>query len=87
MHPEDHTTYHGVHHWHKHMFETLGWMILAKKYGYTDKLDSYKLSLMRLKTAIVNLREKMKDVDRKRDLGILLSNVEALQEHVLRDFP
>lgn len=85
IHPIHETTYHGIHQWHKHMFEHLGWMILAKQYGYTDKLDSYKHSLMRLMNAIEKRRETIKDVDRKRDLDILLGNVKILQEHAMRD--
>jgi hypothetical protein len=85
VHPTHETTYHGLHHWHKHMFEHLGWMVLAKSYGYMDKVESYKHSLARLKDAIEKRRETIKDVDRKRDLGILLANVKLLHEHAMRD--
>lgn len=85
VHPTHESTYHGIHHWHKHMFEHFGWMILAKHYGYMDKIDSYKHSLARLIDSIEKRRETIQDEDRKRDLSILLGNVKVLQEHAMRD--
>ena len=35
------STYKGLHQWYQKRFEQLGWIILAKKYGYTEKLIEY----------------------------------------------
>jgi len=79
-------TYQGIHNWYKVMFEKLGWMILAKEHGMTDRILSYRLSLERLKTSIEHKHKHMRDKDRKEDLGILLKNVHVLMEHVEKDF-
>jgi len=65
------------------MFEKLGWMILAKQHGMTDKIISYRMSL---KSSIEHKYAHMRDKDRKEDLGILLKNVHVLMEHVEKDF-
>ena len=84
-HPEHMATFHGIHHWHKHVFEELGWMILAKKYGYMDKVYAYKNSIERLKDAIDKRMASTKDADRKKDLSILHNNIIMLQEHANKD--
>jgi hypothetical protein len=79
-------TMHGLNKWYERMFEELGWIVLAKKKGMTDKVEVYKHSLQRLQT---HLECKMKSVhehDRKTDLGILLENVKTLTEHAVKDF-
>lgn len=84
-HPGHYATFHGLHHWHKAMFEELGWMILAKKYGYMDKVYAYKNSVVRLKEALEKRMASMKDTDRKKDLSILHQNVITLMEHAEKD--
>jgi hypothetical protein len=84
-HPGHYATFHGLHHWHKAMFEELGWMILAKKYGYMDKVYAYKNSVARLKEALEKRMASMKDTDRKKDLSILHQNVMTLMEHAEKD--
>jgi hypothetical protein len=79
-------TYHGIHKWHNHLYEHLGWMVLAKHHGYTDKINSYKHSVLRLKTAIEQKLAGIHDLDRKDDLMILHRNVLVLMEHVNKDF-
>ena len=85
VHPDHLATFHGIHHWHKHVFEELGWMILAKKYGYMDKVYAYKNSLQRLKDTIEKRMSTIKDTDRKKDLSILHKNIITLQEHANQD--
>jgi TnpA family transposase len=80
-------TYHGLHVWFKHMFEHLGWMLLAKKRGHMDKVQVYKQSLLRLKTDLEQRMKYMKDADRKQDLKIMLSDLAVLIEHTNKDFP
>jgi uncharacterized coiled-coil DUF342 family protein len=79
-------TYHGINCWYEAMFEKLGWMILAKRDGYHDKLEEYKKSLRHLKEAIEEKHKVMVDVDKKHDLMILHKNVGTLIEHVSHDF-
>lgn len=78
-------TYHGLHHWHKSMFEELGWMILAKSHGLTDKITAYKNSLQRLKWSIEHKMTHTKERDRKEDLMILHGNLMVLIEHADKD--
>ena len=84
--PHEHTC-HGLHKWYVAMFEKLGWMILAQRNGWHDKVMTYKNSVQRLEEAIVEKHKHTKDADRKADLKIMLENVQCLKEHVHSDFP
>ena len=75
-------TFHGLHHWTKHTFEHLGWMVLAQERGHNDKIMCYKNSLKRLRESLENELKVMEDNDRRRDLEVLLENVEILQNFV-----
>jgi len=68
------------------MFEELGWMVLAKHKGFNDKVQTYKNSLQRLKTAIEQKMHKVHESDRKMDLQILHKNVMVLIDHAKKDF-
>ena len=61
-------TFHGIQCWHKHLFEKLGWIVLAKKYGMMDKVTSYKTSIERLKSAIEMKIKNLRDGDKKEDM-------------------
>ncbi len=78
----------GLGKWYEKKFEKLGWMVLAEKRGDTEKLKSYKHSVMKLHEAIV---ERMNaNVDSKGemyDLAIMKENVETLLAHINKDFP
>ena len=76
----------GLQHWHEAMFEKLGWMLLAKRNGWTDKIMTYKNSISRLEHAIEQRWKQVKDVDSKKDLYIMLENIKVLKEHVHQDF-
>lgn len=76
----------GLHQWYESMFEKLGWMLLAKRNGWTDKIMSYKNCIHRLEDAIGNRWKQVKDKDTKQDLYIMLDNVKCLKEHVAKDF-
>lgn len=78
-------TFHGLHGWHKALFEELGWMILAKHRGIIEKTTVYKHSIERLKTSIEHKLKDTKDHDRKEDLKILHENVLVLHEHAMKD--
>ena len=77
----------GLHQWYESMFEKLGWMLLAKRNGWTDKVMSYKNCIHRLEDAIEHRWKQVKDKDTKQDLYIMLDNVKCLKEHVAKDFP
>jgi predicted lipoprotein len=79
-------TMHGLHHWYSEMFEKLGWMILAKDRGMTDKIHTYVNSLHRLATALEQKVAKVHDVDHKEDLLIMWKNTKILLEHAQKDF-
>lgn len=84
--PCEHTC-HGLHEWYVSMFEKLGWMLLAKRNGWNDKVATYKNSIHRLEEAVVHKHKHTKDMDRKRDLEIMLKNIHVLSEHIHSDFP
>jgi len=80
-------TYHGLHKWFQHVFEHLGWMLLAKKRGHMEKVQVYKQSLMHLKNDLEQRIKYMKDTDRKQDLKTMHSDLLVLIEHTNKDFP
>jgi len=79
-------TFNGLHEWHKNMFEHLGWMVLAKSHGMTDKIAVYKTSLIRLKHSLEEKIKSTREKDRKDDLYVLHMNVSTLIEHAEKDF-
>lgn len=79
------STFHGLHNWQKHVFEHLGWMILAKHRGMVDKTATYLNSIRRLKMALERKIKNTHDHDRKEDLRILHHNVCILCKHAEHD--
>jgi hypothetical protein len=80
-------TYSGLQKWFVHMFEHLGWMLLARQRGRMDKIITYKNSLERLKIDIEERMRYMKDTDKKQDLAIMYRDLIVLIDHVKKDFP
>jgi len=80
------TTYKGIQQWYKHLFEQLGWMILAKDRGMTDKLSVYVNSLYRIHIAIHQKIKTTLDKDRIQDLMIMKKNIKVLLSHAQKDF-
>ena len=78
-------TFHGIQAWYVDMFEKLGWMILAKHRGMTDKTETYKHGLRRLLMAVEKKMRDTKDFDRKQDLKIIHENTMILCEHAEKD--
>jgi hypothetical protein len=76
----------GLQHWYVEMFEKLGWMILAKSKGMTDKTTTYRNSLYRLKMALEQKMNSVNNTDSKNDIIIMLENVNILIRHVEKDF-
>lgn len=79
-------TYHGINEWYKAKFEKLGWMLLAKCNGMTDKVMEYQNSIKRLHLALEQKIRKMHDKDKRADLVLMRKNIEVLLEHVKADF-
>ena len=79
-------TYPGLVKWYHAMFEKLGWMILAKEYGMTDKISTYNNSLQRLKDGLLKKSKGMENHDKTRDIEIMLKNVNILIQHANKDF-
>jgi predicted ATP-binding protein involved in virulence len=79
------STMHGIHHWYRSVFERLGWMILAKYRGISDKIQSYKNTIERLKCTIEEKIKNTRDHDKKSDLKIMHDEVIVLMEHVEKD--
>ena len=84
--PENAATFHGLHHWHKEMFEKLGWMVLAKAKGMDYKISVYKKSIDHLIRSIKHVSEEYEDADRKHDLNVLLMQAECLKATVNKMF-
>lgn len=80
------STFKGIQKWYKNVFEQLGWMILAKDKGMTDKISVYVNSIYRIHMAIEQKIKKTSDKDRIQDLQIMLDNVKILLAHVQKDF-
>lgn len=78
-------TVNGVHHWYKHLFEYLGWMILAKEHGYHDKLFAYKNSVNRIIEAIDHRMPQLTDKDTKKDFEIMKADLLVLKKHIEKD--
>lgn len=80
------TTFKGLNRWYKSVFEQLGWMVLAKQYGMTDKVNVYVNSVYRIHMAIEQKMKKTEDKDRMEDLRVMKKNVQILLTHVQKDF-
>jgi predicted ATP-binding protein involved in virulence len=79
-------TYKGIVQWYKSVFEQLGWMILAKEQGMTDKVTTYVNSIYRIHIAIHQKIKSTVDKDRIQDLEIMGDNIKVLLAHVQKDF-
>ena len=73
--------YKGIYNWYQDVFERFGWMVLAKEKGMIYKIDFYKTNLQKLKCTIVKKHDSMNDIDKKKDLEIMLTNVNMLIKH------
>ena len=72
--------------WYKTEFEKLGWMVLAKSKGMSEKITNYKHSLKHLEHSIEHKITHVHDADNRDDLMIMLDNVRILIKHANKDF-
>jgi len=74
-------TYNGLHDSHKHCFEHLGWMLLAKHQKKTAKLRLYIDGINNLQDSLIKKISETRDQDRKDDLEYLLDNTKILKKY------
>jgi hypothetical protein len=77
-----HTTYHGLERWFVNVFESFGWMMLAKNEKRTIKIKAYKESVKHLHAALRERLAVTTDPVRKMDLENLLHNLAILEEGI-----
>ena len=80
--PPHMSTLHGLHNWFKHLFESLGWMVLAKEKGQDYKVDTYKKSIQHFLRTCEHVMSEYEDHDRKHDLNVLHIYVDCLKGFV-----
>jgi hypothetical protein len=80
-----HTTLNGLEMWSRHMFEHVGWMILAKRDKRNYKVVAYKKSLAHLRKALEERLTITQDADRINDLKELHFNIMTLVEFVKKN--
>lgn len=78
MHNHD-CTFLGLHKWHNHMFEHLGWMAMAHRYNSQLKIEAFLDGINRLKECLERKLHKTHDSDRKDDLRVLIDNTICLK--------
>jgi hypothetical protein len=82
--PRHEATMPGLVMWHKSMFERLGWMVLAKAKGMTQKVKAYKVSVNDLVKSIEHVMKEYEDHNRKHDLKVLLMQARFLRDKANR---
>ena len=80
------STTQGLIKWYTHLFEKLGWIVLANKQGMKFKVDTYKKSITVLEEKLICKINMVNDPDKRNDLIIILNNVNILHNRVKRDF-
>jgi hypothetical protein len=79
-------TFMELQHWHKHLFEKLGWMMLANEYDKKTKIDFYKYSIKEFLKHVDAKMKSIHDKDHKADLKILKENTMCLDKFVNKHF-
>ena len=74
----DDITLNGLEKWTCHMYEQLGWVALANETGNEDKVNSYIITIKKLKNSIESRLKIIISEDAKLDLENILSNVKHL---------
>jgi len=79
-------TFNGLHDWHKHIFEHLGWMILAKEHKKTLKVRAYVDEINRFERTLKEKIDKTRDPDRRDDLYELLEHSKIIKKYASKLF-
>ena len=74
----DEVTLHGLEKWTIHLYEHLGWMTLAYSNGMEEKVNSYLISIKKLKLSIESRLKIITNEDSKIDLTTLLTKTKHL---------
>ena len=69
----------GLNNWHKHLFQHLGWMVLAKAKGHGYKVSMYKKSINEFIKSAEKLHEAYTESNRKHDVKVLLKQAKVLR--------
>ena len=80
--PKYAATMDGINEWQEHMFEKLGWMVLAKEKGYDDKIAQYKKGIDHLIKTTEHVKSEYENTNRKHDLKVVLMNIRCLKDFV-----
>ena len=81
----DHTTIDGLKKWYAKKFEMYGWLLLAKEHGHLYKILSFNSSVKQLYHDIELRLKSVHDKDNKKDLEIMLQNLEVLCKAMKKD--
>ena len=76
----DEVTLHGLEKWTCYLYEHLGWVTLAYESGREDKVESYIVSIRKLKSSIEARLKIITSEDAKIDLTTLLAKTKHLQK-------
>jgi hypothetical protein len=77
----------GLMKWYFHLYEKLGWMVLAKHQGLVLGIEFYKRAISVLKERIICKIDSVRDYDKRNDLRVILNNVIVLEKYVNTNFP
>lgn len=72
-------TFMGLNRWYAHLFKKAGWIFLAKRDGYTDKVQNYLREMDHLLSALDKKMKTIEEKDRRDDLQIIKRNILTLQ--------
>ena len=81
----DHTTIDGLKNWYAKKFEMYGWLLLAKEHGNLYKILNFNSSVKQLYHDIEHRLKTVHDKDNKKDLEIMLQNLEVLCKAMKKD--
>jgi hypothetical protein len=84
--PKNSMTLDGLTKWYAHLFDKLGWMVIAKAKGCSSKLTQYKKSIDHFLTTAKKVKSEYENHNRKHDIDIYVANMEALKRHVSAHF-